>query len=197
MTDSQLYQILHKDTAPNQVAILYEKGLMTRDIRYLTPSQVGGQMGAAKGIATDAGQDSGVHLKSDGVTLTKSMAEHAHVRLGSSNDKNCFLSVVEVSGTSEPMLGTSISQIAAHLCDIRAHSVYKSAECAVQKVYARIQKKLKELRPAPDTDYLIEFTAKATNRRFQLTKHMEEPTGMKRIDLQILETYNYMYKERA
>ena len=43
----------------------YEKGLMKRDIKYITPSQVGGQVGAAKSTATATGQESGRHPMKD------------------------------------------------------------------------------------------------------------------------------------
>jgi hypothetical protein len=71
MRESRLYQILRVDTAPNQVAVLYEKGLLKRDIKYLTPNQVGGR----KSTATDPNQESGVHLMRDGMTYSMSMLD--------------------------------------------------------------------------------------------------------------------------
>jgi hypothetical protein len=80
MRESRLYQILHADTAPNQVALLYEKGLLERGIKYFTPSQVGGR----KSTATDPDQVSGMHLMSDGVTYSMSMPDRG--KMGAATD---------------------------------------------------------------------------------------------------------------
>ena len=66
---SRLNHILHKDSAPEQVAILYEKGLLKRDIIYVTPNQVG----ASKSNATAPGQESGVHPLKNGSGMSTSM----------------------------------------------------------------------------------------------------------------------------
>ena len=121
MRESRLYQILRVDTAPNQVAILYEKGLLKHDIKYLTPNQVGGRNSAA----TDPGQVSGVHLMSDGETYSMSMPDRGRLGnakshapdhgVGTSSIQGLFLSVVEIHAEPPtPMLATCISTMACY-----------------------------------------------------------------------------------
>ena len=67
---SRLNDVLLKDSASHQVAVLYEKGLLKRDIKYFTPNQVAGR----KSSETDPGQVSGMHLMRDG-TYSMSMPD--------------------------------------------------------------------------------------------------------------------------
>ena len=74
MKESCLYKILQKESAPEQVEILYEKGLMGREVCYVTPSQLGGMIGGKLGSRTDKGCESGQHLNEKGI-LTMSMID--------------------------------------------------------------------------------------------------------------------------
>jgi hypothetical protein len=72
--ESCLYKILQKNSSSEQVDILYQKGLLDREVLYLTPSQLGGRIGGKAGTRTDAGCESGQHLKDNG-ELTMPMRE--------------------------------------------------------------------------------------------------------------------------
>ena len=70
VVESRLHQILCADTAPNHVALLHERGLLTKDIRYFTPNQVGGM----NTHATDPGRAKGEHVMSNGRVSLSSFA---------------------------------------------------------------------------------------------------------------------------
>jgi hypothetical protein len=88
MKESRLYKILHKESAPEQVEILYQKGLLEREVRYFTPSQLGGKVGGKASAKTDEGCESGQHLNKEDI-LTMSMMDRG--KASTKTDEGCEL----------------------------------------------------------------------------------------------------------
>ena len=210
---SRLNDILLKDSAPQQVAVLYEKGLLRRDVKYLTPSQVGGQVGGLVGgpvggkesHATDPGEKKGVHKfknrpgKSTPSAVRGSMgAEKSNVPdkgVGASKIPDLFLSIVETdAGQQTPMLATSLSTIACYLCSIGAYAAFPSASKAVKRAHKAI-KGMMETQPTSEHSTTFQAGRGDKKRTFTMMKHAEEPLGMSTINIEDVKEYSAQHRQ--